>query len=558
MGYQVLALKYRPKTFSEVLGQAEIVTALVKGLGEGRITNAYLFAGPRGVGKTSTARILARSLNCVRVPTGEPCGECENCREILDGRSLDLLEIDGASNRGIDEARSINENTRFLPVKSRFKIYLIDEVHMLTDPAFNALLKTLEEPPAHVKFIFATTRPDKLLPTIISRCQRYDFHLIPVNELSRHLSEIAGREGIKAEPAALIRISQAAAGSFRDGLSVLDQLASFRYGETITTSDVERLLSLVPERVYLETIEVLLSGDRKGCLETVAKVTGAGYELFQFASGLLEFSRYLLLIKFGAGELVADTVAPEVAERLSEIIGQFSQEEIIRFLESLAEEREKLKYEDLLRTRLEVSLLKLADAFGKSLNLKEGQPKSVLNLPEFISPVPQILPPSGGGVGGGDLTKGPESQSPEEKSKPEEVPVEEAWTGFLSEVGKENPFLLPVLRAGHLKSVESGPFVKTLHLEFRRQFDQDLLDRNQQPLVAIWQKKFGYPVRFAASVEKEAKVVKKEVAAPKITSEEPPEGISSVPVSLTPDEEGMVKRILNIFGGEVMSIKKEA
>ena len=536
MGYQVLALKYRPRTFSEVRGQAEIVTALVKGLGEGRITNAYLFAGPRGVGKTSTARILARSLNCVRGPTGEPCGECENCREILEGRSLDLLEIDGASNRGIDEARSINENTRFLPVKSRFKIYLIDEVHMLTDHAFNALLKTLEEPPSHIKFVFATTRPDKLLPTIISRCQRYDFHLIPVNELSRHLSEIAGREGIKAEPAALIRISQAAAGSFRDGLSVLDQLASFRYGETITTSDVERLLSLVPERVYLETIEVLLSGDRKGCLETVAKVTGAGYELFQFASGLLEFSRYLLLIKSGAGELVTDTVAPEVGERLSEIVSQFSQEEIIRFLESLAEEREKLKYEDLLRTRLEVSFLKLADACGKS-----------------FAPA---------------RSAGKEEQIIEKRSNPEEVPVsvpggtrpsaEEAWAGFLTEVGKENPFVLPVLRAGHLKRIESGTSGKILHLEFRRQFDQDLLDRHQQLLVAIWQKKFGYPVQFQASVEKEVKVVKKEVTAEKGGLPGPPEGTSSAPVFLMPDEEGMVKRILNLFGGEVVSIKKEA
>ena len=601
MGYQVLALKYRPKTFLEVRGQEQITATLTRSLAENRIANAYLFSGPRGVGKTSVARILARSLNCVNGPLPEPCNECEHCREILEGRSLDFLEVDGASNRGIDEIRAINENTRFMPIKSRYKIYLIDEVHMLTDFAFNAILKTLEEPPEHARFIFATTHPDKLLPTIISRCQRFDFHLVSTGEISRHLSEIAGMEKIQIEPAALLRISQSAAGSFRDGLSILDQLASFRFGEQINASDVEKMLSLVPEKVYLETIQLFRSGDRRGCLELLARVSRSGYDLFQFASGVLEFARYLVLIKAGAGDLTTDAVTPESAQTLAEIAGRFTMPELLNLLERFTEERDSLKHEDLLLVRLETIFLKMAEIFGKphvAESALRGNPGSAPEKekasaepvirktePAVAKPVPkyQAKPVSAG-----------EPAGTEKEAKKEviaEKPAADLWQQFLEEVGREKPFLLPTLNAGRLKKMETGRNGNTAHLRFRRQFEEGLLKSNQAVLSEIWFRKFASGNIFfetvvdtlrspghtpenrsgsiTGRVEKkkfdEIKARPQAVVSPKEAvnlraqplKTEIVESGHPASANLIPEEEELVRRVLGMFDGEVTSIKKE-
>ena len=550
MAYQVLALKYRPKTFSEVRGQEQITTTLTRSLAEKRIANAYLFSGPRGVGKTSVARILARSLNCVNGPLPEPCNECENCREILEGRSLDFLEVDGASNRGIDEVRAINENTRFLPIKNRYKIYLIDEVHMLTDFAFNALLKTLEEPPEHAKFIFATTHPDKLLPTIISRCQRFDFHLVSTGEINRHLAEIAGMEKVQVEPAALLRISQSAAGSFRDGLSILDQLASFRFGEQITVVDVEKMLSLVPEKVYLETIQMFRSGNRRGCLEVVARVSSSGYDLFQFTSGVLEFARYLVLIKAGAGDLATDAVTPESAQALTGLAGQFTMPELLNLLEKLAEERDKLKHEDLLRVRLETIFLKMAEIFGKP------------TPPPSSSPV----------LAKGECASGAKGEEfPSLGGRSEGRGESDLWQLFLEEVGKKKPFLLPTLKAGRLEKMETGRNGKTIHLRFRRQFEQGLLKSNQAVLAEIWFRKFDSGnILFETVVEEEKKIDETKTRPQAAVSQSESVNVlthhlktktvepgHSASVSLVPEEEELVRRVLEMFDGEVTSIKKE-
>ncbi|MFA5393037.1 MAG: DNA polymerase III subunit gamma/tau [Candidatus Ratteibacteria bacterium] len=602
MGYQVLALKYRPRTFSEVRGQEQITTTLTRSLAEKRIANAYLFSGPRGVGKTSVARILARSLNCVNGPLPEPCNECENCREILEGRSLDFLEVDGASNRGIDEIRAINENTRFMPIKNRYKIYLIDEVHMLTDFAFNAILKTLEEPPEHAKFIFATTHPDKLLPTIISRCQRFDFHLVSTGEISRHLSEIAGMEKIQIEPAALLRISQSAAGSFRDGLSILDQLASFRFGGKIAVSDVEKMLSLVPENIYLEIIRMLRSGNRRGCLEVVARVSQSGYDLFQFTSGVLEFARYLVLIKAGAGDLATDTVTPESAQALTELAGQFTMPELLNLLENLAEERDKLKHEDLLRVRLETIFLKMAEIFGKPGGIEsplqskpnyEPVKEKVITKPVVLKAEPAIEKPIPKNQFKPSLvrevvrteeevkkevdTLQSPCHTPENRSGPDadriiaETQAADLWRLFLEEVGKEKPFLLPTLKTGHLDKIETGRNEKIVRLRFRRQFEEGLLKSNQAILVEIWSRKIASgKVAFETTVEKgndpDEIQVKPRAAIPQregLNLQPSHLKIDSVesghpaPISLMPEEKELVQRVLGIFDGEVTSIKKE-
>jgi DNA polymerase-3 subunit gamma/tau len=227
VSYEVFARKYRPQTFDDLVGQSHVSQTLKNAVAQNRLAHAYLFVGPRGIGKTSTARILAKALNCVNGPTVTPCGVCDNCREITAGNSLDVIEIDGASNNSVEDVRELRDNVRYAPAKGRYKIYLIDEVHMLSSAAFNALLKTLEEPPPHVKFIFATTEPQKVLPTILSRCQRFDLHRIPTNLIAQHLQFIAGKEKFSLEPAASHAIARGAEGGLRDAESMLDQLVAF-------------------------------------------------------------------------------------------------------------------------------------------------------------------------------------------------------------------------------------------------------------------------------------------------------------------------------------------
>src|SRR5205809_1213774 len=251
VSYEVFARKYRPQTFDDLVGQAHVSRTLKNAVAQNRLAHAYLFVGPRGIGKTSTARILAKALNCVKGPTVNPDGTCDSCREIAAGNSLDVLEIDGASNNGVEQVRELRDNVRYAPSKGHFKIYIIDEVHMLTTAAFNALLKTLEEPPPHVKFIFATTEPQKDLPTIVSRCQRFDLHRIPANLIAQHLQFIAGKEKLTLAPPAAHAIARGAEGGLRDAESMLDQLVAF-CGEKIAEADVLNVFGFTSEQTVID------------------------------------------------------------------------------------------------------------------------------------------------------------------------------------------------------------------------------------------------------------------------------------------------------------------
>ncbi|MCX6843295.1 MAG: DNA polymerase III subunit gamma/tau [candidate division WOR-3 bacterium] len=275
MASEVLTLKYRPQSFDELWVQDHVRDTLKRAIERNRLANAYLFCGPRGVGKTTTARILAKSLNCEKGPTATPCNKCPFCTEITASRSMDVIEIDGASNRGIEQIRELRENIKYTPSSGRYKIYIIDEVHMLTEAAFNALLKTLEEPPAHAKFVFATTAAHDVPATIVSRCQRFDFRRATPAEIKDRLAWLAQQEKIKASDAALMAIARRADGAIRDAEGILDQLASFR-PDGIELKDVEELLGLVPSEVFFDYADLVLAGDAPGLMAFLARLLETG------------------------------------------------------------------------------------------------------------------------------------------------------------------------------------------------------------------------------------------------------------------------------------------
>src|SRR6187551_714243 len=296
VNYEVFARKYRPQTFDDLVGQNHVSRTLKNAVSQNRLAHAYLFVGPRGVGKTSTARILAKSLNCVKGPTVTPCGECDNCREIAAGNSLDVIEIDGASNNSVEDVRQLRENVRYAPAKGRYKIYLIDEVHMLSSAAFNALLKTLEEPPGHVKFIFATTEPQKVPATILSRCQRFDLHRIPANLIAQHLQFIAKKEKITLQPAAAHAIARGAEGGMRDAESMLDQLVAF-CGEKITEPDVLNVFGFTSQQMVIDFVGRILRGETADALALLHEQCEAGKDMMKLMSDTIAYLRDLLVFK---------------------------------------------------------------------------------------------------------------------------------------------------------------------------------------------------------------------------------------------------------------------
>ncbi|HEX6736960.1 MAG TPA: DNA polymerase III subunit gamma/tau [Vicinamibacteria bacterium] len=362
MSYQVLARKYRPRTFAEVVGQTTVTRTLQNALASGRIGHAFLLSGARGVGKTTTARILAKALNCSHGegPTAEPCGECASCLEIAAGGALDVQEIDGATNNGVEQVRELRESARYNPARDRFKIWIIDEVHMLSTGAFNALLKTLEEPPPRVKFIFATTEYHKLPDTILSRCQQYDFRMIPARELQVHLREVADKEGITVSDEALARIARAAEGSARDGLSLFDQVLSFS-GRTVKDEDLQALLGLIDRELLLAAGRGVAEGDSLALLELVERLSEYGADYRNFNRELLLFFRELLLLKLAPeGSSLLAGVPPEERGRLRPLAEAFSEEDLLRAFEVLTKVETDLRWAQDPRVTLELALLKLA------------------------------------------------------------------------------------------------------------------------------------------------------------------------------------------------------
>lgn len=356
MAYVALYRKWRSQDFDKLVGQEHISTTLKNAISMGKVAHAYLFAGPRGTGKTSTAKIFAKALNCVHGPTPNPCNECENCKKITDGSSMDVFEVDAASNRGIDEIRDLRETVKFAPVDGRYKVYIIDEVHMLTTEAFNALLKTLEEPPAHVVFVLATTEPHKIPATIHSRCQRYDFRRISVREIEKHLSDVCKWENISIEPDALVLIASQADGGMRDALSILDQCATL--GSTpISAVDVRKLLGLVGHEWIWRIMEAVAKRDVSTVLLSLDEIIMLGKDVRQVVQELALHGRSLLLYK-AAPDL--DTIEMYSIDKkiLAEQSALFSYEELAGIMQILNTAINEIKWAEEPRIAVEMALIK--------------------------------------------------------------------------------------------------------------------------------------------------------------------------------------------------------
>ncbi|MBW2558259.1 MAG: DNA polymerase III subunit gamma/tau [Deltaproteobacteria bacterium] len=359
MEYLVLARKWRPQVFEDVVGQNHVVKTLRNAVKLDRVAHAYIFSGPRGTGKTSVARILAKSLNCEKGPTEVPCNQCANCREITEGISLDVREIDGASNRGIDEIRELRENIKFSPVSSRYKIYIIDEVHMLTTPAFNALLKTLEEPPLHVVFVFATTEIHKVPATILSRCQHFDFKRISVRQIADNLEHIAKGEGISIGNAGLSWIAREGEGSLRDAQGIFDQVISYA-GTDIKDGDVEDILDLADRHLIFELSGAVLKGNAGACLKIIDEAYYSGVDVKHFYQMLLGHFMNLLTVKITDGNGVLGDIPDHETTDLKKLAQGASRDTMQRILDILMAEEDNIRRSMEPRINLEYAVVRMA------------------------------------------------------------------------------------------------------------------------------------------------------------------------------------------------------
>lgn len=475
MSYEVFARKYRPQTFDDLVGQGHVSRTLKNAVAQNRLAHAYLFVGPRGVGKTSTARILAKSLNCIKGPTITPCGVCDNCREIAGGNSLDVIEIDGASNNSVEDVRQLRENVRYAPAKGRYKIYLIDEVHMLSSAAFNALLKTLEEPPEHVKFIFATTEPQKVLATILSRCQRFDLHRIPANLIAEHLQFIAKQEKITLQPAAAHSIARGAEGGLRDAESMLDQLVAF-CGEKITESDVLNVFGFTSEQTVSDLTGRILRSETPEAIELLHEQSDAGKDMMRLMADLIAYLRDLLVFKAKPDALNED-VDPEVQKSLAAHAELISTDRLLELIDQFAAAEGRMKWAPNKKLHFEVAIIKAIQSLGQATldevieklgELRGGgsatpaaPAKAALSKPDTRSTKP-VAPGTARGETKPQEQRvemtAPSQTKPRVQEEATTVDAEKVWQTVLAKIPAQKAFVRNSASAAHLLGVEGRNF----------------------------------------------------------------------------------------------------
>lgn len=549
MSHQPLALKYRPATFAHVIAQDHVTRTLMNALERGRVGHAYLFAGPRGSGKTTTARLLAKALNCATGISGEPCGECDNCVAITGGRSLDVIEIDAASNRGIDDIKELRETAKYAAAQGRYKVYIVDEVHQLSKDAFNAFLKTLEEPPRNVVFVLATTEAHKILPTILSRCQRFDFRPIPPPAIRARIEEIAGRESFVLAQDAAFAIARKADGSLRDALSLLDQVVAFG-GDTIDLETLRRLIGMPDEERYLELTDLLAAGDAAGSLAAARRLREAGYDLEEFYAGFLEHLRNCLLFALGASD-GADDVPDRWREAYAEAAGRLGAEDLLRMLTLATDEEQVFRRSSQQGLVLEVLLVRLA-LLDRTVDLERA-------LAALAGGGGSKSP--GGGVGA-TAQRPPAARAPVPKAAPADPAAKAAppapltlevlvgeWDTVLEAIHALRPTVAAALREARPAGC-TGERV-TLTLPAAAEFRKEAL--SQRGTLDCLRTVLGERWGWAGAIEVRSGQAPAEAAAPATASE-----IRARDTADRVDGDPLLKQVVELFDANVVRVRRSS
>jgi DNA polymerase-3 subunit gamma/tau len=547
MAYQVFARKYRPQAFAEIVGQEPVVRTLTNALRLGRIAQAYLFVGPRGTGKTSTARILAKALECGNGPSAEFDPKEEICLEIAEGRCLDVLEIDGASNNGVEQVRDLRDNVRYAPAKGRFKIYIIDEVHMLSVAAFNALLKTLEEPPAHVKFIFATTEAHKLPATILSRCQRFDLRRIPEPLIRSHLAHICELEKVEAEPGALDAVARYAEGGLRDAESALDQAISF-YGDRVSEADVLSLFGLTGFTPVANLGRSLARGDVGAMLKAARELAAAGKDLGKLSQDLLAFFRNLVIYQVSPAALEGEISTPE-KDVLAEVSSQISRRAALGILEELSHLENRLRYALAKDVVFEVALIQMSQ-------LKEKI--SLESILETLGGAPTAAPVASSGprtAAAPDASSTTTAVPASPSAAPMTAAVQAAWIAAVEKFAAERPLEADTIRAVQFHACKTGLLEVMLPPALEKKLYYLRSPRNLEILENVLTEKTGASLRLVFLVGEGRKTG--EGAAPTAPAPLAPEAKPAPPSpSMTQEaflNDPLIQNALKIFEAKIVT-----
>jgi DNA polymerase-3 subunit gamma/tau len=568
--YQVLARKWRPQQFDDVVGQEHVTTTLKNAIGQNRLAHAYLFVGPRGIGKTSTARIFAKALNCVKGPTVTPCDACDPCKEITNGTSLDVLEIDGASNNGVEQVRELRDTVRYAPARSKFKIYIIDEVHMLTTQAFNALLKTLEEPPAHVKFFFATTEPQKVLPTILSRCQRFDLRRIPAKLIVKHLKEIAKKEKVAIDDEALAAIARGAEGGLRDAESTLDQLIAF-CGNKIAESDVLSVFGLVAHDQIAALTDAIVDGETIQALKILKDLDEIGKDLQRLAADLLDHFRNLLVVTLGE-EGTATLQLPDTEIGLLQAQAKRADSDaVLRIIDALAAAEGRLRYALSKRVFFEIALVKavkardmvgIDDVLRKLNELKgHASPDNQGSVSENFRGRPPAAAEAKAGQSVADGTV-PAAQDRVRETAPthSSASLKEAWEYAVEHLGKVVPLARTYLVGTRPLGLQGNVLVIGFDPEFADR--KELADRPHN--IEVLQTKLKEKLRMDVALKFQAVEADTARALPGATASAQAKprsdrGKATEPATKNFDDfknDPLIKKALEIFKGTIVDVRK--
>ena len=564
MSYLVLSRKWRPQTFADVVGQEHVTRTLCNAIRSGRVAHAFLFTGPRGVGKTTMARLLAKALNCEQGPTPDPCNTCSNCLEITAGNALDVLEIDGASHTGVDNIRDLTEGVQYRPVKSRFRVVIIDEVHMLSNAAFNALLKTLEEPPPHVKFIFATTEAHKVLQTILSRCQRYDFQRIALRELIQRLQVVAEGEGLSADEVGLALLAREADGSLRDAESLLDQVVAWS-GGSVNEQAVKEALGVADRQALFRVVEAVLARDPAQALRLAGDLYRYGYDPRRLCRDLLEHFRHLVIAKISPDPVLLAELPDHEVATVRQQAGARALEDLQRLFALMLRAEEEVSRTAYTQLVIEMTLVKLAsqppvmpidealaqlEALRRKLGGNPQEPTPAGQRP--APPAPSAPPPAPPGREHAPIPRPTTPMVREQAAAPSaeaalgaEAEQQSVWERFLAAVQKEKISLFFALKSGHFLGLT--PTTLQIGVDKDPYFKELTRTENRTLLEETARRCFGRDLKVEVT---KGSTLPAAAASPVAMAAQ-----SHKPQEQQTEGDPLVKTVLDVLGGEVQATR---